>query len=277
MELQCKDLAMNRLAAKLSKAIFCGFVLLLGLTSTVSAQSPSSNSNSIVSFVQSIAQTVYKAAWPTATYKAFTIDSIHPAPSGLDIGVKLSGLSHWDGSDLWVTLVIEVRNGAYHGVRVQDHNGLVPPFFTTGTLAEAAAQMTKAYAAQHAQPAAPPVVTPAPAGTAKTTAQWAAAVCLANTTSGDLAFDYKWGNSAWQQAKVSSGHQLAIWWPYADGPRTSPQLSIRYDDSFADGYTERDYDLDRTQAALPVSCDSATNYKFAMNGSTILLYSTGAQ
>lgn len=71
--------------------------------------------------------------------------------------------------------------------------------------------------------------------------------------------------------------RVRLLWNFDDGEQSSPKLSIRYDDVYAPGYTERDYVLQRTVSSLPFSCDSAINYRFTTEGTKIALYKVGAE
>jgi hypothetical protein len=99
--------------------------------------------------------------------------------------------------------------------------------------------------------------------------------CLINSTGHTLTFDYRWGALKWIKYQLAPDQEVKIWWPYRDAASQTPPLAIRYDDDFAAGYTERDYNLLRTPTALPVSCDRVQNYRFIMEGSKIAIYTVG--
>ncbi|HEX4320365.1 MAG TPA: hypothetical protein VHZ52_05650 [Acidobacteriaceae bacterium] len=303
-------------------------VLLLALASAAVAQDQSSVPNpddrkSIEAFISSMAQAVYKAAWPTATYRDFSFDGVEGADGGFNILVTLDGQSEVDQSDLWVQLAFLVRSGGLQDIVVRkDNHFLVAPFATTKALASVAADLAKQYADQQAngaqapapvpqgegqadpyptphfyppppRPAEPqpaPQVSPQPAPqqaprTPQAASQMPApplsgtmqadGACLVNATGHALTFDYRWGALKWIKRELPPNQEVKIWWPYGEGLSHSPPLAIRYDDDFAPGYTERDYNLLHTPTALPVSCDRVQNYRFVMEGSKVAIYTMG--
>ena len=298
-------------SATLRKSL-CWLVLAAAVTLRGQDAGNAGDRDSISHFVNSVAQTVYKMAWPTATYRDFSLDGIEPIEGGLNVLVTLNGLSGLDQSDLWVQLVFVIRNGGLDDVRVKNDNHiLVAPFATTTALAGAAAEMAKEYAAQQqaapvtpshdsprdsslpdpyptphfnppsaprptppvaqeTAPTPPPAPKPATPTTPPPTGTIAAeATCLINSTGHALTFDYRWGILKWIKYELPPNQEVKIWWPTRDGPGPSPPLTIRYDDDFAPGYTERGYVLLRTPTALPVDCSNVQNYRFTLTGSKI--------
>jgi uncharacterized membrane protein len=123
---------------KLSSILFAGFLIGLLLTGRARAQ------DNPRGFVESIASGLYAAAWPTATYESVAVKSIDPVEGGFDVLVKLSGKSSFDDGELWMIVVVEVRNGALHDVRVARHNAILsPPFSTTKALAQLISQLAE--------------------------------------------------------------------------------------------------------------------------------------
>jgi hypothetical protein len=109
--------------------------VLLVLPATLRGQGES-DKRAARGFVESIAATVYGAAWPTATYGDWEIERIDAVRGGVDAVVKLSGKSGFGGGDLWMLLVFEFRNGAFSDIRLVSHNAILsPPFTTLKTLA----------------------------------------------------------------------------------------------------------------------------------------------
>lgn len=125
--------------------------------------------------VDSAAAVIYNFAWPTATYKSCELVEVKLVSSGFDIVVKLSGLSGFDGSNLWIVLDFPFRNGDLQRFWVVKHNGNWPPFVTVGAMFKAGQALWKQYA--------PP---PDEAG----------AVCLMNPTNSTLVFQYRWAMMA---------------------------------------------------------------------------------
>lgn len=230
--------------------IFC---LLFLQTAQASQNRPNPDPKDIFQkLVDSAAAVIYNFAWPTATYKSCELVEVKLVSSGFDIVVKLSGLSGFDGSNLWIVLDFPFRNGDLQKFWVVKHNGNWPPFVTVGAMFKAGQALWKQYA--------PP---PDEAG----------AVCLMNPTNSTLVFQYRWGDDGpWQEAKVEAGTNRWFWWPYEQaGQRFSPPFEIRYDDSFEEGYTEQKYTLERNAAKLPATCEAAKQYRFSLIGPKVIL------
>jgi hypothetical protein len=118
-----------------------------------------SDQDKATSFISSMAQTVYNMAWPTATYKSVSLAGFEPADGGFNVIVKLSGLSAFDDSDLWVKLAFLFRNGGLQDVQVRDNNAiLVQPFATMKLLGGVVASLAQDYAKDN-----PGTNSPAPA------------------------------------------------------------------------------------------------------------------
>jgi uncharacterized membrane protein len=95
-------------------------------------------------FIESIAEGIYQLAWPTATYESVSIQSIEPGRGGVDVLVRLSGKSGFSGGDLWLVLVLEVRRGVLHDIRVAQHNALLAhPFATVQGFGELIAELNR--------------------------------------------------------------------------------------------------------------------------------------
>lgn len=131
-----------------SKTVWCRVLLLtiLGtvLVSATVYAATSDEEEEAEGFVRSVAATVYGLAWPTAIYESFTFRSMDPAPNGYDIKVKLEGKSSFGGGDLWMEIVLELRNGTLNDVRVDRHNALLaPPFATAQAVGELVAELAE--------------------------------------------------------------------------------------------------------------------------------------
>ena len=115
-------------------------------------------------FVGSVAATVYKTAWPTATYESVAIASVSRVPpDGFEILVRLSGESYW-GGELWVDLAFEFRDGGFFDLKVREHNAiLVPPFATTKTVGAMALALVDEFDGGQADRAGPSPARPTPA------------------------------------------------------------------------------------------------------------------
>lgn len=259
----------------LGTAARCLIHSLIVLTFSLIASSQDTKTtqkSDIEQFVNSVAKTIYKLAWPTATYRSVSLDGVAFVDEGANVMIVLSGISAFDNDKLWLKLSVMIRNGSIADIRVIDHNAiLAPPFATSGAIAKALKETADQYAAQQrAQAPAPSATESSPPATSP--AAGAEAACLTNETPSPISFDYHWGTGEWKHAALDPNQTLRMWWTLDAGETASPQLSIRYDDDFAPGYSERDYDLSRTRTVLPISCENVLNFKFAMSGEKILVY-----
>jgi hypothetical protein len=250
-------------------ALLCAFIVLTGLVKAQD-QEELKQKDKMASFMDSVAGTVYTLAWPTATYKSWEFDDFRRTQGGYKLVVKLSGLSGFDDSDLWLKLGFLLNSDGLKDVWVVDHNAiLMAPFKTSKAIGALGLQLANQYAQSHpVQPAAPepprltPSYTPAQAG----------AVCIVNATNDTLNFSYRWGIGSWNDGSVEAGKAYVMWWSYASpSQQSSPQFEIEYDDNLAPGYTPQRYALDRYSVSLPATCVASKQYRFTEQGSQILL------
>jgi hypothetical protein len=82
------------------------------------------------SFLRSVAATIYRLAWPTATYKQIEFAGFQREPDGLAVAVKLSGEGLL-GDNLWLKLGIVLNGDGIKDVRVLGHNALLAGPFET--------------------------------------------------------------------------------------------------------------------------------------------------
>jgi hypothetical protein len=135
------------LSKKFAAIALTGLLCVVLFAARAAAQQSTNDQDNATSLIDSIAHSVYAMAWPTATYKSVSIDGFEPADGGFNVIVKLSGLSAFDGSDLWLKLAFLFRNGSLQDVKVRDNNAiLVRPFATTQAFASIAVQMAQTYA-----------------------------------------------------------------------------------------------------------------------------------
>lgn len=243
-------------------------VVLSTAPSAASAQS--AEEKEARGFLSSVAATVFGAAWPTATYKEWGINSIQPVQGGLDIDVRFNGLSGLSGGELWLDLIFQFRQGSLHDIRIRNHNALLfPPFATTRTLASLAVEMAKEYSTSSSAPAQPALV-PESAATA------AAAVCIVNLdATRTINFQYRWGPDAeWTTSSVQAGYNRWFSWDYANPQEhVSPVFQVRIDVDASDVARWTTYDLERYAANLPVTCDAARQYNLRVADGLIQLTS----
>ncbi len=242
--------------------VFLFFVLTL-LAQTSQDQRERQDADS---FFHSVAATIYTLAWPTATFKKAEFSGFQRVSNGIAVVMKLSGVGLF-GDNLWLKLGVVVNKDGIQDIKVIDHDALFAgPFETTKAMRDLIVELDRRYSQQQ---------TPAPIRPALTApaADVVAAVCLVNASNIDLNFSYRWGAGQWTQVVLKPSYNQSYFWRYQTSERISPNFEISYDDNLAEGLTERRYNLERSQAHQPVTCDEASRYQFRLDGSAILLES----
>jgi hypothetical protein len=230
------------------RVAFVAALILLGAATSGFAQTPERDEVSgIRAFVHNVGETIYGLAWPTAKFKGMSVSSVRPVVDGFDVVVKLTGESMW-GGELWLKLGMEFRNDGLDDLLVLDHNALLfKPFETVTAFGMMLNELANEYERSQGRAAV------------------GDALCIGNPTAGALKFQYRLGNGAWTSYEVPA--YTDAWFSRAAGG--AGDFFIRFDDSFADGYSERGYRLEFNRVALPVKCQTARRYKFAVQGSSI--------
>jgi len=280
---------------RLGKAPLMVVLALTLSVSTVAQTSSDDTQQNNLGFTDSIAKFIYSLAWPTATYKDWHMEwPEKDADGGYDLVVKISGLSGFDQSDLWLKLAIAIRSGNIDHYNVLDHNGAIPPFFTVavvGTLVEkfneeyqkSKASQPPATASSPAydptpSPSPPPATTATPAEHAPPTQT--VGVCIQNTTNGPVSYSYRWDygsiwKSEWKQTKVDSGYDMIHTYKLNALVPTPPQFDIEYGGGSVDG-APQDYVLENGYVPPSANCEDAKQYTFASNGQLLVLTAASA-
>ena len=124
-----------------SLLVYISFILLLAVPPAGFGRELDSSSKS---FVDSIAETVYGFAWPTAKYERVSFGEISREGDSTLISFRLHGKSGFNDGPLWVDVVIELRNGEIEDLRWGRHNALLaPPGATMKALGEFLAELNK--------------------------------------------------------------------------------------------------------------------------------------
>lgn len=104
----------------------------------------------------SIAGTIYNLAWPTAEYQDFSLGALQRMDDGWDVPIVLYGKSAFSGGLLWLELVVELRHGSLHDIRLGRNNAVIaPPFATLATTALVVAAVIEQQAQQRQAQLAP--------------------------------------------------------------------------------------------------------------------------
>lgn len=126
-------------------AATCGFMLLLNATS-IALASQESDTSLYRQFIDGIAGTLYFFAWPTATYTGVTLNGISRVNGGVDINIKLNGVSALDNGPLWTEVILEVRNGEISDIRWGRNNAILfQPGESMTAFGEALAELNREY------------------------------------------------------------------------------------------------------------------------------------
>ncbi len=162
-----------------ARTLLACLTLFASLALSASAQNSEDRSNAR-SFIESVAQSVYDLAWPSAFYKSVAIDRFEPTRNGFDVTARLDGISKLDGTVLWIRLDFMFRNGSLEDVRIVSHNGAWPPF-NASAWAKIANNLVQLYADSQNQQQANPAPGHAPAGSGLAPTPSGTASAQANT------------------------------------------------------------------------------------------------
>lgn len=102
------------------------FVLILIANSVSSAWAENDRERSwYKDFVDGIGGTLYYLSWPTATYKGASFEGVSNVYNGVDIKIKLNGISSFDDSSLWTEVIVNVRNGEVRDISWGRNNAIL--------------------------------------------------------------------------------------------------------------------------------------------------------
>jgi hypothetical protein len=227
------------------------------------------------SFIESVAKTIYYFAWPSATFKSVRFAGFARDGNNLIIQGTFSGVGFF-GDTPWVKLGLVVNKDGIEDVRVMDHQELfLGPFEASKTLGQLVTELSKE-SSRPRPPVTPepstgpnsePVAAPTPV---ERPAQLAGAACIVNETVVPLVFEYHWGIADWHKETLPANQALTVWRNMTSDVALPP-LVLRYDNSFAAGYTEQRYVLNTASTGLPATCERARQYVFTTNGMDIHL------
>jgi hypothetical protein len=121
------------------------FIFCIALVPSLASASQSSSDYR--SFVDEIASTVFRFAWPTATYESVSFDGVRETSSGVEISFRLHGRSaFWGHGPLWTDVIIEISGGQITDLRWGENNAiLAQPGETMKALGQALEELTRAY------------------------------------------------------------------------------------------------------------------------------------
>src|SRR4051794_23631459 len=171
--------------------------LIVVAPSRAQRQGDDRDKDDVGSFLKSVAATIYRLAWPTATYKRAEFGGFQRQTDGIAVMMKLSGEGLF-GDDLWLKLGIVVNRDGIQDLRVLGHNALfAAPFETSKALGNLVAELGREYSAREAakNAAAQNLVVQDAAG----------AVCLSNSTWMKLNFSYRWDRGSGRRWNSSPG------------------------------------------------------------------------
>src|SRR5262245_4315742 len=170
-------------------------------------------------FVDGIASAVYGFAWPTATYQRVELERISPVAGGADVTFRLHGASAWASGDLWLQVVMQIRDGQVKDFKWGENNGFWPPGATSGAILDALNSAMQETKTGRATPAASSAV---------------AVVCFNNTSKGELNYHVTVGKGSKQPFSLAAGRASMM-----TVPAPAETFVVSFDDSFAPGITEK--------------------------------------
>lgn len=153
-----EDVTPSRSFAHVRHAAFSGLLAfaLLGVSWQSARAQDEQEVEEARGFIDRIAGTVFKWAWPSATYEQVRLTRLTPVENGFNAVVRLSGQSYWTGL-LWMDLVFMLRDGRLADLRVMNHNAkIAEPFSTAKMVGGMIAGLAESYVQ------APGAATPAP-------------------------------------------------------------------------------------------------------------------
>jgi hypothetical protein len=227
--------------------------LLLSATLTGGATAASAQSATdrawYARFVDGVAALTYNIAWPTATYRDVEVSTVTPAEGGADVAFRLHGKSAFADGDLWLDVIMHVRDGRVAGLDWGENNGFFPPGLTTSAVLEglnSAMKQANAPSAGDAAPASTPAV---------------AVACVTNTTNGDVPFTLQRGADT-SSFKLGPGQAMI----FSAGP-SDRHFQITFDNSYADGYQAGSLSFNAAvRSPRPESCDDDLTFVFLASG-----------
>lgn len=222
-------------------------------------------------FVDGVGAAVYKFAWPTATYQSVGFEGISRTADGVDVKIRVRGISAFDDGPLWTDVILQVRNGKIDDIRWGANNAvLAAPGETMKALGALLVELNKEYGRDH--PATAPDQTPpdaSPNGPTPAPDQTSpegspAAVCLSNPTKQTISYTLRIEGRS-ENHTLDPGKEQLSW------TRTVvPQFAVSFDDSFEDGYTDRTIQLPaEAVVGTPTTCDDDMTYEFVVDGQKI--------
>lgn len=215
-------------------------------------------------FVDSVGEAVYKFAWPTATYERVNFQGVAKTSDGVEVKIRAHGISAFDNGPLWTDVILQVRNGKIDDIRWGENNAiLAAPGQTMKALGSLLVELNKEYNQNH--PATAPDAAPEPSPTpSPKPSPSPAAVCLSNPTAQTLAYTLRIEGRS-ENHTLAPGKEELTW-----ASVVVPEFTVSFDDSFADGYTDKTMRLPATAvAAEPTTCTDDMTYEFVLDGNRI--------
>jgi hypothetical protein len=240
-------------------------VLFVLISSVRGAWAQSTDQKEAQSFVSSLAEITYAAAWPTATYKTWRLRGVERVVGGLDIGVRLSGISAFDNGELWLDLVFQLRNGSLYDFLIVDHNAILAQPFST---IDGVLRRLKAAADEHAKNSAARAPSRPPAPSADRSGE---GLCLHNPTVIAVKFSYRWGASEWTAGELPTRTEQWFSYPLQSAGQAAPAFEVRFDNNLAEGYTNTQYTLKSSPARLPLGCRDVFRYDFRLDNQVLTM------
>lgn len=110
------------------RTLMAPFALVAALLVAAPAAHASPSDGAVQRMVSGAASALFTAAWPTADYDDYRLQSIRPRHYGADVHVRLLGRSGLEGR-IWFEMVVEVNDDlSIRDLHVGDYDAFLPPF-----------------------------------------------------------------------------------------------------------------------------------------------------
>lgn len=218
-------------------------IALLSLYATQSLARDSSDEDIswIKQFVNGIGEMLYFSAWPTATYKGVSFEGLSREYGGLNIKIKLHGISSFDDSSLWTEVILVMREGEIRDIKWGKNNAILfQPGETMIVLGELLVEINKEYnrTKQRESPSELYYI-----------------ACIINKVNGKVNYQYRWGNEAdWTSNSLDENTS------YWHGSKANQKFFVKFDNSYSDGYQKTEYYLDSYSTRY--RCNGGKKYEF---------------
>ncbi len=99
----------------------------------------------ITKFCDQTAKSIYKMAWPSATFSDWQYSGFEDTNTGFAVKIRLNGISGLDDSNLYTDVVLFFDKDGFKDLRWGQNNGIIPPGATASFLLEFGKALNEEY------------------------------------------------------------------------------------------------------------------------------------